>query len=136
MISLVPVVVLFTKFDALLPVALGKLEIGDRRLPLQERLLKTKPLVEGIFNRACVWDRLSHMRYPPKSYVQIECGHVVCHIYWIILFTNILAMHKSNEGCNNLLENTATVLSEEALQMLLVSAQETNMALCIKFATQ
>ena len=45
-------------------------------------------------------------------------------------------MHKSNEGCNSLLENTATVLSEEALQMLLVSAQETNMALCIKFATQ
>ena len=46
----------------------------------------------------------------------------------------ILGMQKSNEGSNNLLEVTAAVLSEERLQMLLVSAQETNLALCIKYA--
>ncbi|KAI9456417.1 hypothetical protein HD554DRAFT_2030480 [Boletus coccyginus] len=38
----VPVVVLFTKFDALLPVALGKLAPADRRLPPQERLSKAE----------------------------------------------------------------------------------------------
>lgn len=43
-------------------------------------------------------------------------------------------MHKSHEGCNSLLEKTATVLDEEVLQMLLVSAQGTNIALCIKYA--
>ena len=54
----------------------------------------------------------------------------------VLLFTNMLGMHKSNEGlgCNSLLEKTA-VLGEETSQMLFVSAQETNIALlCIKYA--
>ena len=72
MISSVPVVVLFTKFDALLPVALGKLLPADRQLPLQERLSKAKSLVEGIFNGANVWGRLSYMIYPPRGCVRIE----------------------------------------------------------------
>ena len=72
MVRPVPVVVLFTKFDALVPVALGKLELADRRLPIQERLLKARSLIEGIFNRADVWGRLSKMTYPPKSCVRIE----------------------------------------------------------------
>ena len=65
-------VVLFTKFDALVPVALGKLAPADRRLPIQERLLKAKLLIEGIFDRADVWGRLSKMTHPPKSCVRIE----------------------------------------------------------------
>ena len=133
-ISSVPVVVLFTKFDALLPVALGKLRPADQRLPLQERLSKAKPLVESIFNGANVWDHLSRMIYPPKSCVQIEGVHFFFHTCWVVLLTNMLAMHKSNEGCNMLLESTAAVLDEEALQMLFVSAQETNIELCIKNA--
>jgi len=68
----VPVVVLFTKFDALLPVALGKLAPADRHLPLQERLSKAEALIEGIFNRADVWDRLAQMTHPPKSCVRIR----------------------------------------------------------------
>ena len=70
-ICLVPVVVLFTKFDALLPVALGKLAPADRRLPLQERLSKAEPLIEGIFDRADVWGRLAQLKYAPKSLVKI-----------------------------------------------------------------
>ena len=56
----------------------------------------------------------------------------------MLLLTNMLGMHKSNEGlgCSSLLENTAVVLSEETLQMLFVSAQEANIALCIKYAVQ
>jgi len=114
----IPIVVLFTKFDALVPVALGKLAPADRQLPIQERLLKAKLLIEGIFDRADVWGRLSKMTYPPKSCVRIE------------------GLHRSNGGCNSLLENTAAVLSEEALQMLFVSAQETNIALCVSFAAR
>jgi hypothetical protein len=114
----IPIVVLFTKFDALGPVALGKLAPADRQLPGQERLLKAKALIEGIFNRADVWGRLSKMMYPPTSHVRIG------------------GMHRSNEGCNSLLENTAAVLSDETLQMLFVSAQEANIALCITYATR
>jgi hypothetical protein len=68
----VPVVVLFTKFDALVPVALGKLEPADRQLPIRERVVKAKTLIEGIFNNADVWGRLSKMKYSPKSCVRIE----------------------------------------------------------------
>ncbi|KAF8119954.1 hypothetical protein EV363DRAFT_1194050 [Boletus edulis] len=114
----VPVVVLFTKFDALLPVALGKLAPADRRLPLQERLLKARPLIEEIFARADVWGRLANMKYAPKSCVRLG------------------GMHKSNEGCNKLLEATTSALNEEALHMLLTSAQEVNMALCVRYAVQ
>jgi hypothetical protein len=50
----------------------------------------------------------------------------------------MLGMHKSNQGlgCNSLLEHTAVVLSEETLQMLFISAQETNIGLCIKYAAK
>ena len=68
---LVPVVVLFTKFDALLPVALRKLAPVDRQLPLQERLSKAEPLIEGIFNKANVWSRLAQLKHAPKSFVRL-----------------------------------------------------------------
>ncbi|KAF8127827.1 GTP-binding protein [Boletus edulis] len=114
----VPVVVLFTKFDALQAKAVLKLAPSDRRLPLQEKLSKLPPLMEEIFNSADVWGRLAKMAYPPKCSVRLE---------------NI---HKGNEGHNILLENTAAVLSDEVLQMLFVSAQETNIGLCVKYAAE
>ncbi|KAI9462064.1 hypothetical protein HD554DRAFT_1468588 [Boletus coccyginus] len=110
--------VLFTKFDALLPVALGKLAPADRRLPAQERLSMAEGLIEGIFNEADVWGRLGQLTYSPKSCVRIR------------------AAHKSNEGCSKLLETTTGVLGEEALQMLLISAQEVNLGLCVRYAVR
>jgi hypothetical protein len=137
MVRSVPVVVLFTKFDALAPVALGKLAPADRRLPIQERLSMARPFMEEIFNRADIWGRLSKMTYPPKSSVRTEGLHYVfLYTYWILLFTNMLGMHRSNEGCSSLLESTAAVLSDETLQLLFVSAQETKLALCITYAAQ
>ena len=91
MISSVPVVVLFTKFDALLPVALGKV---NRQLPLQERVLKVKPLIEGIFNAADVWGRLSCLTYPPKSCVRIEgLYYDLSYTCWGVPLTNIHISH-------------------------------------------
>ena len=43
-------------------------------------------------------------------------------------------MHKSSDECSKLLETTTNVLGEGALQMLLISAQEANVALCMKYA--
>ena len=48
----------------------------------------------------------------------------------------MLDMHRSNKGCNSLFEHTAAVLSGEALKMLFVKAQETNVALCINYAAR
>lgn len=63
---------------------------------------------------------------------------VLCFLIYILdcAIHPLAGMHRSNEGCDGLLENTATVLSDEALRMLLVSAQETNIALCVKYAAQ
>ena len=68
----------------------------------------------------------------------LKVYYVNFYTYWVLLITNMLGMHKSNEGlgCNSLLENTTVVLSEETIQMLFVSAHETNLALCIKYAAK
>ena len=67
------------------------------------------------------------------------CGSEVCFIFFgdcVLSLTHIQGMHKSSEECNKLLEATTSVLGEEALQMLLISAQEANVALCMKYAVQ
>jgi hypothetical protein len=71
--------------------------------------------------------------FPCPDWRFVSCFYVYI---LVLLFTNILGMHRSNEGCNSLLENTAAVLSDETLQMLFVSAQEANIALCITYATR
>ncbi|KAF8554370.1 hypothetical protein OG21DRAFT_1440519 [Imleria badia] len=65
----------------------------------------------------------------------------VCIMSFYILIlgptlTHMLGMHKSNEGCSQVLEATTTALNEEALQMLLISTQEVNIALCVRYAVQ
>ncbi|KAF8126033.1 hypothetical protein EV363DRAFT_1175093 [Boletus edulis] len=114
----VPVIVVFTKFDALLPQAMAKLAPADRRLPPQERVSKAKPLVEGVFNKANIWGRLTRMKYAPRFCVRMEC------------------MDRSSEGCSKLLEATTAALNKTVLRMLLISAQEVNIALCVRYAVQ
>ena len=45
-------------------------------------------------------------------------------------------MHENNADCRSLLEMTATALDEVALQLLLVSTQQTNLHLCIEWAVK
>jgi len=114
----VPVIVLFTKFDALLAVAMSKLSNGDSKLQREEKIAKAHGLMDEIFDNANIWGRLSQLNHAPKFNVRIR------------------GMHNSSEACDILLGNTARALNEEALQMLFVTAQETNIALCIKYAVQ
>jgi len=48
----------------------------------------------------------------------------------------IVEMEKDNADCGPLLECTTGALDEEAMQMLLISMQQTNLALCIKHAVE
>ncbi|KAN0101199.1 hypothetical protein V8E55_001183 [Tylopilus felleus] len=118
LICSVPIVVLFTKFDALLTVAMGKLASTDRKLPLPQRRSKAEALIEGIFHEADIWGRLAQMKYGPKSNVRIG------------------GMNKSYDGCWRLLEMTTLALDQKALQMMLTSAQEVNIALCVRCAVE
>jgi hypothetical protein len=67
----VPVIVLFTKFDALLAVAMSALSGDARKLPIQERVAKAHGLMDGVFDNANVWGRLSKLNYAPKYSVRI-----------------------------------------------------------------
>jgi hypothetical protein len=64
----VPVIAVFTKFDALSAVALGELRStpGLTRKDIFER---TPKRAEEIFANANVWGRLSETQHPPRNYV-------------------------------------------------------------------
>jgi hypothetical protein len=68
--ALVPVIAVFTKFDALSAVALGELRKtpGLTRNDIFER---TTERVEEIFANANIWGRLCGTRHPPKNYVRL-----------------------------------------------------------------
>ncbi|KAJ8582233.1 hypothetical protein M405DRAFT_831002 [Rhizopogon salebrosus TDB-379] len=113
----VPVIAVFTKFDALSAVALGEL----RRTPGLTRndvFKRTPERVEEIFIDANIWGRLCEMRHPPKSYVRLA------------------NMNVNETDCEPLLASTTGALGDEALEMLLISTQQTNLELCITYAVK
>ncbi|KAJ8590864.1 hypothetical protein M405DRAFT_815336 [Rhizopogon salebrosus TDB-379] len=113
----VPVIAVFTKFDALSAVALGELRKtpGLTRKDLFER---TPKFVEEIFANANIWGRLCGTRHPPKNYVRLA------------------KMNIGDTDCGPLLECTTGALGNEALQMLLISTQQSNLELCITYAVK
>ncbi|KAJ8595216.1 hypothetical protein M405DRAFT_759541 [Rhizopogon salebrosus TDB-379] len=116
----VPVIAVFTKFDALSAVALGELRstpelTGRSRKDVFEM---TSKRVEEIFANANIWDRLCGTRHPPKNYVRLA------------------QMNIDKTDCGPLLECTTGALGDEALEMLLISTQQTNLELCITYAVK
>ncbi|KAG9317023.1 hypothetical protein JVU11DRAFT_1205 [Chiua virens] len=114
----VPVVVVFTKCDAVQVFAAAALTAEEKRLPREERLVKVNEYAESMLRESTVWKRLQERKNPPKVYAEVK------------------DMHKCNEGCKILLEKTATALNDEALEMLFVTTQSANIMLCIKYAVE
>ena len=67
-------------------------------------------------------------------YIWLVCRPMISSAWCIICI--ILEMHKDDADCGPLLEATTNALGEKALQMLLISTQRTNLALCIKYAVK
>ncbi|KAG8216340.1 hypothetical protein J3R82DRAFT_6414 [Butyriboletus roseoflavus] len=111
----VPVVVLFTKWDALV---IQAFQPEDLLLPLEDQLLRQRKCAEEAFTKRDVWADLCKMEFPPQAFVQLE------------------NMDTSDTGCNILLEQTAAALDDKSLQMLLITAQEKNIQLCIQYAVR
>ena len=79
--ALVPVIAVFTKFDALSAIAHGELRKipGLTRKDIFER---TPERVEEIFANANIWDRLRGTRHPPKSCVRLARKLIYhCYVY-------------------------------------------------------
>ncbi|KAG9317697.1 hypothetical protein JVU11DRAFT_1910 [Chiua virens] len=114
----VPVVLVFTKCDALLVQGMAALTDEEKQLPQVVRVTKGQHNANILLRENPTWEKVQRMKYPPKIYVELK------------------DLHQSDEGCKHLLEKTVVALDEEALQMLLVTTQCTNMILCIKCALQ
>ncbi|KAG1751780.1 GTP-binding protein [Suillus lakei] len=134
----VPVVVVFTKFEALRPVAFGEHKKQLQGLAGEERSRRIAQHVEEVFTNTGVWDRLcdpkNHAR--PKCYVRLEsksfrCICPVSELTWVIQ-----DMNKPSTNCDTLLEHTTFALDNEELRLCLVSTQQSNLELCITCAVE
>lgn len=71
-LPVVPVVVVFTKCDALSAVARGALKPEEKQLPREEQLAKIKEGVMEMLRNNTAWGKLKTRKYPPKVYVHLE----------------------------------------------------------------
>ncbi|KAM6493755.1 hypothetical protein JOM56_010116 [Amanita muscaria] len=110
----VPVVVVFTKFDARIVQEYGRL---PKELDKDE-LEKWKLAAENA-NRTLqdiYIPRVNNTPHPPAGIVHLE------------------EMHKADKQCAELTEKTAEVINDTTLRRLFVSVQKNNIKLCIKEA--
>ncbi|KAG1821255.1 hypothetical protein EV424DRAFT_872768 [Suillus variegatus] len=114
----VPVVAVFTKFEALRPYVYGEIKKQLEGLSREERSKRIAQRVEELFTKTGVLNELCkpENRTCPKSYVRLE------------------NMNKPNTNCNILLEHTTLALDDEELRLCLLSTQQSNLELCIKCA--
>jgi GTP-binding protein EngB required for normal cell division len=114
----VPVIAIFTKFEALRPFAYGEIKKEIKGLSADERSQRIAQRVEELFSRTGVWDRLcdAKNRARPKCHIRLE------------------NMNKPNVNCDALLETTTLALDDDELRLCLMSTQQSNTELCIKCA--
>ncbi|KAI6137562.1 hypothetical protein BKA82DRAFT_4286874 [Pisolithus tinctorius] len=112
----VPVIVLLTKVDALyLPALRGLLDEGLAIAEAKERAAeKQGELLEKWLDH--IKQELGKCQFPPKGYVSLQ------------------KMHQESADCSALMQCTANVLNEEGLQRLLISTQQSSIALCVQYA--
>jgi len=72
----VPVIAVFTKFDALWDDAYE--ELKDSGLSRRECSIKAPEHAKAIFAKAKIWDRLCENRYRPKGHVYLA-GELITH---------------------------------------------------------
>ncbi|KAG2114991.1 GTP-binding protein [Suillus cothurnatus] len=112
----IPVMVLFTKFDALYDVAFRQLrEKGTSWKDAKELAPKH---AEELFTNGPQLTFLKDVPWPPK-----------CHVC-------LPNMDKNDAYCGLLIERTAGILDDEVLQQLFVSTQQINLELCMKYAVE
>ncbi|KAG1744538.1 uncharacterized protein EDB91DRAFT_188335 [Suillus paluster] len=115
----IPVIVLFTKFDALHTIEFAQLKRdGASRKDAKE--LAPKRAEESFANGSQLkfLYNPNDIGRPPK-----------CHVC-------LPNMDKVDADCGPLLERTAETLDDTVLQQLFVSTQQTNLELCMKYAVE
>ncbi|KAG1841627.1 hypothetical protein C8R48DRAFT_665720 [Suillus tomentosus] len=112
----VPVIVLFTKFDALYGVAFRKLiKTGTSRKDAKQQAPKC---AEETFANGPQLKFLNDVRKPPP-----------CHVC-------LSNMNQDDADCGALIEQTAATLDDEVLKRLFVTTQQTNLEVCMRRAVE
>jgi GTP-binding protein EngB required for normal cell division len=115
----IPVIVLFTKFDALYNSAYEQLRLeGTLR---EEAEGQAPKLAEESFAIGPQLELLYHskdIQRPPK-----------CHVC-------LPNMNEDDADCGSLMQSTAATLDDEAVEQLFVSTQQSNLKLCMKYAVE
>ncbi|KAG2135156.1 hypothetical protein DEU56DRAFT_401094 [Suillus clintonianus] len=115
----IPVIVVFTKFDALYDVEFARL-LREGRSRKDAKALAPKHAEEAFTNgpQLRILYHSKDIQRPPK-----------CHVC-------LPDMNKGNANCGPLIERTAGTLDNGVLQQLFVSTQHTNLELCMKYAVE
>ncbi|KDQ10084.1 hypothetical protein BOTBODRAFT_36512 [Botryobasidium botryosum FD-172 SS1] len=116
----VPVIAVFTKFDALDSAAFQILEASG--CPFEEAKQGAPAHAEEIFKSTHL-PLIQNQPHPPKDVVYLRN-----------MQKNILP--HSHKGVSELIEKTFTSLDDDALKSLLVFVQQSNIKLCIKAAVE
>ncbi|KAG2029872.1 hypothetical protein BDR03DRAFT_1017817 [Suillus americanus] len=113
----IPVMVLFTKFDALYDVAYAELKSKGASMEEAEELApKHAEDSFAIGPQLKFLYRSKDIRHPPK-----------CHVC-------LPNMDKDDADCGLLIKRTAGTLDDEVVVQLFVSTQQTNLGLCMEYA--
>ncbi|KAF8800038.1 hypothetical protein BYT27DRAFT_7200510 [Phlegmacium glaucopus] len=111
----VPVVAIFTKFDALEDVAYGKLT--KEGIPPADAVKQTADRAVADFEKEYL-PIFQELDFPPKGHVYLR------------------DMNKPGADCRQLADTVAAVLNNTNLKRLFVSTQRNNLELCIKYALE
>jgi uncharacterized membrane protein YcjF (UPF0283 family) len=127
----VPVVLIFTKFDALEDKCYNRLRSQGKNHQEAEDLLHEfadKTFQDEYLSRVLATD------FPPKTYVCLA-GKILSP-YIFFNFSQILGMDKEENQCSELSEKTMDILDNDILVNLFVSTQKNNLDLSIKKAIE
>ena len=125
----VPVVLIFTKFDALELKCYSKLrEEGKSH---EEASIQVPELANKTFQDEYL-SRVLGANFPPKTYVCLS-GEIFILIDFFN-FSQMLGLDKEENQCFELSENTTNILGNDVLVNLFVSTQKNNLDLCIEKA--
>jgi len=126
----VPVVLIFTKFDALELKCYSKLrEEGKSH---KEASIQVPELANKTFQDEYL-PRVLGAKFPPKTYLCLS-GKILYSHKFKKKFSQTLGLDKEENQCFELSEKTMNILDNNVLVNLFVSTQKNNLDLCIEQA--
>jgi len=128
----VPVVAIFTKFDALEDVTYGKLR--NEGIPHADAVKQTAERAVADFETEYL-PVVRKLKFPPKVHVYLR-GILLPLFLATQINSRVIDMNKPEADCGRLVDTVAAVLDNTNLQRLFVSTQRNNLELCMKFAVE